>query len=77
MTHEIPEHIKNSELIFCIDEFVRNERDREILKYKWFNGYTIEKLSDKYNLSETKIKSIVYDIGDEILLKACELNNEK
>ncbi len=77
MTHEIPEHIKNSELIFCIDEFVRNERDRKILKLKWFNGYTIEKLASEYQLSETKIKSIVYDIGDEILLKACELNNEK
>ena len=77
MTHEIPEHIKNSELIFCIDEYVRNERDRKILKAKWFNGYTIEKLANEYELSETKIKSIVYDIGDEILLKACELNIEK
>ena len=77
MTHEIPEHIKNSELIFCIDEYVRNERDRKILKAKWFSGYTIEKLANEYELSETKIKSIVYDIGDEILLKACKLNNEK
>ena len=69
MTHEIPEHIKNSELVFLIDEFVRLERDREILKDHWFRGLTFEQLATKNRLSTNAIKNVIYGIGDKVLLK--------
>lgn len=72
--HKIPPHITNSTLRYCIDEYVRLERDREILRDKWFGGLSIEKLADKYKIAETSIKAILYGIGDEILLKACEID---
>lgn len=74
--HKIPKNITNSNLIHCIDEFVRLERDRNILKDKWFQGYSIERLAEKYKISETTVKSVIYDIGDEILLKVCDLLDE-
>lgn len=69
MRHEIPENVKNSELTMFIDEFVRLERDRNILKDHWFLGLTFEQLAEKNRLSVNAIKNIVYGIGDKILLK--------
>lgn len=69
MKHEIPENMKNSELTVLIDEFVRLERDREILKDHWFRGLTFEQLAGKNCLSVNAIKNIVYGIGDKVLLK--------
>lgn len=65
---KIPKQITNSELMYLIDEYVRLERDRDILKDKWFKGLSIEQLAEKYKLSETTIKNVLHDIGDEILL---------
>ena len=55
---KIPKQITNSELIYLIDEYVRLERDRDILKDKWFKGLSIEQLAEKYKLSETTIKNV-------------------
>ena len=73
MNHKIPEHITNSNLAYCIDEYVRIEKHREILKDKWFIGLTLEQIASKYYLSETQTKNIVYGIGDNILLKAAKM----
>ena len=69
MKHEIPEDMKNSDITILIDEFVRLERDREILKDHWFRGLTFEQLAGKNRLSVNAIKNIVYGIGDKVLLK--------
>ena len=69
MNHSIPENAKNSDLVFLIDEYVRLERDRMILKQKWFQGLTFEELAEKYDLSTNATKNIVYGIGDKVLLK--------
>ena len=70
MTHDIPEDALNSAVIFCIDEYVRLERDRDILKDHWFRGLSLLMLASKYDLSLTAIKNIVYGIGDKILIRA-------
>lgn len=70
--HKIPEHILNNNILYCIEEYVRLDRDKNILKDRWFKGFTIEKLAFKYKVSETTIKNIIYQIGDSILLKAAE-----
>jgi len=75
--HSIPEHTYNSDLLFCINEFVRSEEQREILKDWWFHDYTIECLAEKYHRSVTGIKNILYGIGDRILLKADKLSRSR
>ena len=68
--HDIPEDVLNSDIVYCVSEYVRNFEHREILLDWWFHGYTLEGLSEKYHRSVTGIKSIVYGTGDKILLRA-------
>lgn len=69
MKHSIPENAKNSDLCFLIDEYVRLERDRQILKDHWFKGATFETLAENNDLSVNAVKNIIYHIGDKILLR--------
>lgn len=70
---KIDEDILNSNIEYCINEYVRLVEHRDILREKWFKGFTFEQLAAKYNKSPTAIKSIVYGIGDKILLKASKM----
>ena len=76
MGHTIPENVKNSELTATIDEYVRLERDRQILKDHWFGGLSFERIAEKNNCSVTCVKRVVYSIGEKILLKTT-LENHK
>ena len=68
--HDIPDDVLNSDIIYCVSEYVRNIEHRQILLDWWFLGYTLEGLSEKYHRSVTGIKSIVYGTGDKILIRA-------
>ena len=68
--------IRNSVLIFCIDEYVRKKEHREILKEKWFDGLTIMELAERHNMSETAVKNVLYGIGDDILLRAVKMSEK-
>lgn len=69
MRHSLPEHVTNTQINEMIDEYVRLERDRQILRDHWFGGLSFLKLSEKYDLSLTAIKTIIYKRGDKVLLK--------
>lgn len=43
-----------------IDEWIRSERDRQILKRRLLDGITYERLAEEFDLSATQIKNIVY-----------------
>lgn len=67
--HTIPDDCTNSEVLSLISEYVRLERDQQILRDHWFGGLTFEALAEKHYLSVTRIKEIVYKCGDKVLLK--------
>ncbi len=69
VSHTIPENAKNSDLRYLLNEFVRLDRDREILEDHWFGGLSFYQLSEKHGVSLTAVKKIVYGVGDKILLK--------
>lgn len=73
MSHKIPDSVTNSNIQFCIDEYVRLEKHRRMLRDKWFVGLTLEQIAEKYEISDTQTKNIIYGIGDKILLKAAKL----
>lgn len=52
--------ISNSEIQHLIDEWVRNERDRNILKRRLLDGVTYERLAEEFDLSVRQVKNIVY-----------------
>ena len=57
---KIPDDMPNSEVARIIDEFVRVERDRQIMKDRLINGMCFEPLAEKYGLSVNQTKNIVY-----------------
>lgn len=73
MSHKIPDDITNTNLKFCIDEYVRLEVHKDMLRDKWFCGLTLEQIAEKYEISDTQTKNIIYGIGDKILLKAAKM----
>jgi DNA-directed RNA polymerase sigma subunit (sigma70/sigma32) len=53
-----------------IDEWILNERGRNILKRRMLDGITYEKLAEEFDLSVTQIKNICYK-NLEILAANC------
>lgn len=71
--HAIPENVRNSSIEHCINEYVRNVNHRDMLRDRWFYGMTIEQIAEKYDISTTYTKDILYRIGDKILLRAASM----
>ena len=49
-----------TELTQAIDEWILNQKHRDILKSRLIDGYTFERLSEMYDMSPRQIKRIVY-----------------
>ena len=56
----------NSEICAVIDEYIHNERDRQILKRRLVDGVCYEPLADEFGLSVQRVKTIVYKAQDKI-----------
>lgn len=53
-------NIPNSMISHLIDEWIRSERDRNILKRRLIDGITFESLAGEFDLSVRQVKNIVY-----------------
>jgi len=51
--------ISNSQLSALIDEWVKNQRNRKLLKRRFIDGITLDKLSDEYDITVDRIKQII------------------
>ena len=58
--------LSNSELSDCIDEWVRGERDRAILKRRLIDRVCYEPLAEEFDLSVQRIKAIAYKAQDRL-----------
>lgn len=54
------EELPNSEIRRLIDEWIKSERDRNILKRRLLDGITYERIAEEFNLSVRQTKNIVY-----------------
>ena len=59
--------ISNSEIDYLIDQWIRSERDREILKDRLINGMTFERLAEKHDMSVRQTKNIVYKAMEKLV----------
>lgn len=57
--HVFPEHYGNSMKLFLINEFVSNERDRQINVDWHLNGKTQEQIAEDYRLSTRRVQEIL------------------
>lgn len=62
-------NLSNSEVYHLIDQWIRNERDRAILKDRLINGMTFERLAEKHDMSVRQIQNIVYKSMDRLVSK--------
>lgn len=60
--------IPNSELERLIDEWVKSDRNRKILKKRLIDGIHYEKIAEEFELSDRQIKTIVKKEKENILL---------
>lgn len=59
--------IPNSKLTELINEWIKSERDRKILKRRLIDGLTFEALAEEFDLSVRYTKTIVYSGQDKIM----------
>lgn len=59
----------NSEIAEAIDEYIHNIKYRYILKSRFIDGLTFDRLAEKYDMSVRQVKNIVRVYGDKVLLK--------
>lgn len=58
--------MSNSEISDAIDEYVRGERDRAILKRRLIDCICFEPLAEEFDLSVPQIKRIVYKSQEQL-----------
>ena len=46
----------NSQISHVIDEYIRNERDRKILKRRFVDGIIFDQLAEEFDLSVRQVK---------------------
>lgn len=56
----------NSQIREIISEYIHNERDRKIMERRLIDGITFERISEEFDLSVRRTKSIVYACQVEI-----------
>jgi DNA-directed RNA polymerase specialized sigma24 family protein len=61
--------LSRSELNELIDEWIFNERDRQILKRRLLDGICYEPLAEEFDLSVRHIKTIVYQGIQKLVTK--------
>lgn len=64
--------LPNSEIARLVDEWIHNERDRNILKRRLCDGVCFEPLAEEFGLSVRRVKTIVYK-SEKILYKHLKL----
>ena len=57
-----------SEISLLIDEWIKHERNRTLLKRRLLDGITYEQLAEEFDLSVRQVKTIVYR-SEEIIFK--------
>lgn len=50
----------NSGISSVIDDYIHSKRNRDLLKRRYIDGITFEKLSEEFDLSVRQTKAIVY-----------------
>lgn len=60
------DNLSNSDIDYLISEWIRSERDRQILHRRLIDGICYEPLAEEFNLSVPQIKNIVYRSQDRL-----------
>lgn len=73
MSRTIPNNLSNTDVKTLIDEWIRKQRDRDILKSRLIDGLLYKEIADIYKLSEEAVKKIIYKGENTIFSHVKEL----
>jgi hypothetical protein len=65
--------LSNTQICNLIDEWIRGERNRKILKRRLIDEICYEPLAEEFDLSVPQIKNIVYKEQDKLFKKIEEM----
>ena len=65
--------LSRDEIVFLIEQFVFNKRDRDLIYERLIDGLTISELSSKYSLSDSQVKVIIRKTRDIVFSHAYRL----
>lgn len=71
------DNISNTDLSRLIDEWIKGERDRAIMKRRLIDCISYEKLAEEFDLSTISVKKIVYKQRDLLFRMIEDYNSEK
>lgn len=60
------DELSNSQISEIIDEWVRGERNRKLLKRRLIDGICYEPLAEEFDLSVCQVKNIIYKEQDKV-----------
>lgn len=60
------DHLTNTMIESLIDEYIRSDTKRRIIKRRWLDGVTYAQLGEEFGYSERQIKRIVYNVEEAI-----------
>lgn len=63
------DNLTSSQLSVLIDDWIKDRRNRDILKDRLIGCMTFGEIAYKYNICERHVKRIVYRYGDYLLSK--------
>lgn len=53
-------NISNSDICKIIDDWIKNERNRKLLKRRLIDGIALEPLAEEFDLTVDRVKQIIY-----------------
>lgn len=56
----------NSQISAVIDEYIHSQRNRAILKRRYVDGITYERIAEEFDLSVRQTKTIIYKAENTI-----------
>ncbi len=65
------DEFSNTRIAETIDDWVKGERNREIMKRRLIDGILYEKLAEEFDLSARHVKTIIYK-NEKIIFKHLE-----
>lgn len=69
-------NLSNSEVQSLINEWIKNERDRYIMKRRYIDGITVEKLAEEKQVNMS-VRNLAYILSKNTKLLLSKINPEK
>lgn len=65
--------LSRSQIEYLINEWIHDQRDREIMRRRLLDGLTYEKLAEEFDLSVRHTKTIIYRSEERICTKIARI----